>query len=83
MIEKNNEQNEELDEFYYHEALDRSYIIENMIDDLLVWHPVIQKHEELKTRIETAQQLIIEAYQLVGGLSIKLFAEPLDKSENE
>jgi hypothetical protein len=67
-----------LDQFYYHEALDRAYIVANMIEDVLVKHPVIKKHKELRKRIKQAQRLILEAYQLVGGLDLKLFPEKND-----
>ena len=67
-----------LDHFYYHEALDRAYIVATMIEDVLIEHPVIEKHKELRKRIKKAQRLIFEAYQIVGGLDLKLF--PDDKS---
>jgi hypothetical protein len=70
-----------LDEFYYHEALDRSYIVANMIDDILIMHPVIKKHKKLKKRINKAQQLIIEAYQLIGGLEIDLFPNSIQQAD--
>ncbi len=62
-----------LDEFYYHEALDRSYVVAQIIDSTLLTHPVIQKHRDLKKRVSNAQQLIVEAYQLIGGLEMSLF----------
>ena len=71
-----------LDQFYYHEALDRAYIVANMIEDVLVEHPVIEKHKELRKRIKKAQQLILEAYQLVGGLDVKLFPDNKSHKNN-
>lgn len=62
-----------LDEFYYHEALDRSYIVVNMIEDLLIEHPVIKKHKNLKKQVKKAQQLILDAYQEIGGRENELF----------
>jgi hypothetical protein len=64
-----------LDDGYYHEALDRSYIVANMIETVLIKHPVIEKHKELRKRVKKAQKLILEAYQLIGGLECKLFPE--------
>jgi hypothetical protein len=64
-----------LDRFHYHEALDRAYIVANQVEDLLVEHPVIMKHKELRKRIVKAQDLIVEAYQIIGGLDIKLFPD--------
>jgi hypothetical protein len=76
MAKKVKKKEEQLDEFYYHEALDRSYIVANMIEDVLVEHPVIEKHKELKEKVQKAQELIIEVYQEIGGLSVKLFTDP-------
>lgn len=70
-----------LDEFHYHEALDRSYVIAEIIDSTLLTHPVIQKHRDFKKRVENAQQLIVEVYQLIGGLEITLFP-PIDKESS-
>jgi len=77
-----NEEIDELDRFHYHEALDRAYICAEMVENLLVQHPVIMKHSELKERIDKAQELIVEAYQLIGGLDIELFLDPDNEVEN-
>ena len=70
-----------LDEFYYHEALDRSYIVANMIQEVLIEHPVVKKHKKLNKRINKAQQLIIEAYQIIGGLEIDLFPNSTQQTD--
>jgi hypothetical protein len=62
-----------LDEGYYTEAIDRAYIVANMMEDVLIDHPVFKKHKELKKRVKKAQELVLEAYQLIGGLTIDLF----------
>jgi len=67
------EEKETLDEFHYHEAIDRSYLIAEMIETILLTHPVIQKHRDLKKRVANAQQLIYNVYQLIGGLELALF----------
>jgi hypothetical protein len=67
-----------LDAGYYHEAIDRAYIVANMIEDVLVEHPVFIKHGRLRRRIKKAEKLILEAYQLVGGLEYKLFPDKRD-----
>lgn len=72
-----------LDRFHYHEALDRAYCCADIIENMLVEHPVIMKHDELRERIEKAQSLIVEAYQLIGGLDIQLFPEQLDGTEKQ
>lgn len=62
-----------LDNFYYHEAIDRTYICADIIDRHLLKHPVIKKHKKLKKRIKKAQELLLETYQIIGGLEFKLF----------
>ena len=64
-----------LDDGYYHEALDRAYIAADQLENLLIVHPVFKKHKKLKKRVKKAQQLILEAYQIVGGLEYKLFPD--------
>jgi hypothetical protein len=64
---------EKLDRSYYPEALDRAYIVANQIEDLLIEHPVIMKHKELKKKVKRAQKHILDVYQMIGGLDIKLF----------
>jgi len=59
-----------LDDFHYHEALDRSYIIENIIEELLINHAVFKKHKKLRKKVVKAQTLLTEVYQEVGSLSI-------------
>jgi hypothetical protein len=75
---KNSKKIGKLDAGYYHEALDRAYIVANMIEDVLVEHSVFMKHKKLRKRIKKAQRLILEAYQIVGGLDVKLFPDKHD-----
>lgn len=75
MSKKKSKKYEDLNEGHYTEAIDRAYIVGNMIDDVLIDHPVFKKHKELKKRVKKAQQLILEAYQLIGGLTVELFPE--------
>ena len=51
-----------LDEFYYHELLDRLSIINDMMENYLMDHPVCEKYPELKDSIERAQDYLGEAY---------------------
>jgi len=74
--EINKTEEEELDAGYYHEALDRSYIVANMIEDVLVEHPVFIKHQNLMEKVQKAQELILEVYQEVGSLEVTLFTDP-------
>lgn len=62
-----------LDEFHYHEALDRSYVVAEMLEEILINHVVIRKHRNLKNKLQKAQLLIVEVYQELGGLQITMF----------
>lgn len=57
-----------LDQFHYHEALDRCYIVNNQVETILLEHPVVQKHEKVKEKIEAASALLADAYQMIGKL---------------
>jgi len=75
---KNSKKIKKLDAGYYHEALDRTHIAANMIEDILIEHPVFEKHKKLRKRIKKAQKLILEAYQIVGCLEYNLFPDKHD-----
>ena len=64
-----------LDRFHYHEALDRAFLVGNIVYEYLEEHPVIMKHKELKKRVEKATRLLAETYQIIGGLDLKLFPD--------
>lgn len=74
-MKKKNKKIDKLDSGYYHEALDRAYIAADQLKNLLIEHPVFKKHKKLRKRVKKAQQLILEAYQIVGGLEYKLFPD--------
>lgn len=57
-----------LDKFHYHEALDRCYIVANIIEDLLIEHPVISKNKFLRKKIRKSQKNIMKAYTKIGGM---------------
>ena len=63
----------ELDEFHYHEMLDRIHMITCIIDDHLHQHPVGKLEHKVKDLIEIAQTNLLEAYQLVGHISQEKF----------
>jgi hypothetical protein len=62
-----------LTEFHYHEALDRSSVVLDMVDRHLIQHPVCKLDKEVSKLIEEAADKLFEAYQLIGDRSIKLF----------
>jgi hypothetical protein len=62
-----------LTELHYHEALDRSSILSNMIDNYLIQHPVCKLDKEVAVLVEEAATKLYQAYQLIGQRSIELF----------
>ena len=57
-----------LDEFHYHEALDRAYIIGCIAEDFLTKHPVFIKHGKLRKKANQVTKLLGEIYQEIGVL---------------
>jgi hypothetical protein len=57
-----------LDWFHYHEALDRTYLINSMIEDYLSSHPVYLQNKTLLNNLEKASELLAENYQIIGTL---------------
>ena len=66
-----------LDEFHYHELLDRLHLITVTINDFLLDHPVAQKHKKLSKKIGKALMLLAESYQIVGAMDYEKFDKPL------
>lgn len=58
----------DLDMFHYHEALERIYIIDNMVDEFLLKHAVFQKHPELNKKINSISLELGKLYQVIGNL---------------
>jgi hypothetical protein len=58
------------DEYSYHEALDRTSVIMNIIDDNLSNHPVVLDNEDVRELIDKAQEELAKAYQLLGEKSL-------------
>lgn len=60
---------EELDTFYYHEALDRTHMLNTIIEDHLSNHPVYKKHSILKEKIEEITTSLSELYIIIGHMN--------------
>jgi hypothetical protein len=58
-------------EQHYHEALDRSYCVSGIIQNMLLEHPAIKKDKKIRKKIEKAQKLILDTYQEFGSKLIK------------
>ena len=59
-----------LNEFHYHEALDRSYTALSNIENSLGDHPVIQSQPELQKLYDEVSDKLGELYQKIGQISI-------------
>ena len=57
----------ELDEFHYHELLDRLHVTMSNIDDHLQQHPVAKLNTDIKDLISEAQDKLWEAYQITAN----------------
>lgn len=63
----------ELDEFHYHEILDRIHVVNCIIDSHLHQHPVAKLEKEISELIEEAQMKLMEAYQTIGKIRYEKF----------
>jgi len=63
------------DKYHYHEFIDRTHCIQAMIEELVQFHPVTDKHKELRKLVEKAQKKLGEAYQLCGNIDFDLNKE--------
>ena len=52
---------------YWHEACDRTYCIQEMVDQLLSQHPAIKQTPELKKMVANVQEILGEVYQITGS----------------
>ena len=55
-----------LDEFHYHEALDRTHLICNIMEEQILTHPVFEKHKDLKKAMEDAIDSVYSVYSKVA-----------------
>lgn len=64
-----------LDKYHWHEALDRSAMVADLIERILLDHPVFNqkdniRNKQLRKRVEQAQKLILENYREIGDISM-------------
>lgn len=55
-----------LDDFYYHEALDRVHVINSTWADHVLDHPAIQANEDLKKSADDILTAMVKLYNLIG-----------------
>ena len=66
---KSNKIGIKLDDFHYHEALDRLHVVMDIIDSHLIQHPVLKLETEVKDLVDDAQIKLWEAYQIIGNIN--------------
>ena len=60
---------------HYHEFIDRLHVITSTIDNHVLQHPVCKLDKELCTKVETALDILYEAYQLGGSKMFEINAQ--------
>lgn len=64
--------NEPLDKFHYHELLDRLHIVNTMVDEFLLSHPVCDQELSIKEKLMMVSIELGNAYQEIGTKSFEL-----------
>lgn len=62
-----------LDQFHYHEMMDRTSMLMQTCEQHLLQHPVAKIERDVKQNIEIAIEYLWKAYQQVGEISEKRF----------
>jgi hypothetical protein len=57
----------EPDPFLAHEALDRTSMLAEMVEDYLMFHPYVDRNKDVQQLIEQACDALAKAYQLIGS----------------
>ena len=68
-MKKRKEKNNEINDGYYLELMDRLHVQSCMIEDHLVNHPLTKKIKKVKKLVDKAGWALAEAYQIVGQKS--------------
>lgn len=63
------EKNIPLDNYHYHEILDRLAVFVDMINAYALKHPVSKQHPQLSELIDQGLSTLMDAYQVVAKLS--------------
>jgi len=61
-----------LDEFHYHEAMDRMMLIADLLENQ-VEHAVFQKHKKYRKDLEKSISILYDLYQKIGTKRFERF----------
>lgn len=62
------DQNIILDKFHYHEAIDRTFMIMEMVDNFLIEHPLFRKLNDCKKDANEIMDRLCDLYQKIAKL---------------
>lgn len=71
------ENDPELGELGYHEALDRTHILQCNFDEYIACHPVVAKHPKFKETAGRIGNLLMDLYQELGAEIDEKFSESI------
>jgi hypothetical protein len=71
-----------LDEFDYHEAMDRTWMVCDIVDRHLIQHKAFKAEKEYSKKIEEAGMLLAEAYQIIANIRFNKSKEN-DRTESK
>lgn len=55
-----------LDEFHYHEVMDRAYVLMEAVENALLEHPAVAAHSHLRGLVSEAHDRLYDVYQAAG-----------------
>ena len=64
---------DKLDQFHYHEMMDRLHITMSNVNDHLLQHPVCKLEKDITSKVDEALTLLFQAYQEAGKISHERF----------
>jgi len=70
MAKKSDKIGIELDDFHYHEVMDRLSVIMDNIDRQLMQHPVLKLETEIKNQVDEGLTILWQAYNKVAQIHL-------------
>lgn len=62
---------EKLDDYHYHEVMDRAHVANDHFYEYVAEHPAVQANKELREKAEAVVSLMYEFYSLAGAYTVK------------
>ena len=61
----------EINEGHYLELMDRIHVLSCTLDEHILNHPLAENEPDIQNKLDSALELLLEAYQLVGSKEFK------------